>query len=419
MADLIVQALVFLLMITVSAVAFSLIYVRVMRGGFSNSRFDASVGGIPEVNFSDVLGADEALREAREVVEFLHDAKEFAAVGARVPRGVLLVGPPGTGKTLLAKAIAHEAKVPFYRLSGAEFVEVFVGVGASRIRSLYKKARKHPAAIVFIDEIDALGRSRVFGQFGGQESNQTLNQFLVELDGFGSDSGMVITIGATNMEETLDPALLRPGRFDRKIHVGLPDMRGRQAILEHYLAAVKADPRLDVPALARACTQMSGADLATLVNEAGILAVRHGRKVVSQDDLSLAMERLGIGLERPLRLSEEERRIVAYHEAGHALVGLAVAPTKRLHKVSIIPTGRQALGYTWAVDRQDRFLSSTDELCADLAVLMGGRAAEERVFGRATSGAASDLERAAAIADRMVLELGLGGLGPRYFRDRT
>ncbi len=421
MLDMLLQGLFFIVMVVVSAVIFALIYIRLMQGAFSGRSgwSGTSPAVAPDVSFEDVLGMDEAVREAREVVEFLQRARDFEAMGAHVPRGILLVGPPGTGKTLLAKAIAKEAGVPFYQLSGSDFVEVFVGVGASRVRALYKKARKHEAAIVFIDELDALGRARTAGFAGGQEGNQTLNQFLVELDGFTSrEGGMVITIGATNLEETLDPALLRPGRFDRKIHVGLPDLAGRKRILAHYLASVKAGRDVDVNALARASVNMSGADLATVVNEAGILAVRHGHAHVKQVDLTGAMERLGIGLQRAITLSVRERRIVAYHEAGHALIALARMPEKRLHKVSIIPTGRHALGYTWNVEREDRFLSDRAQLEAELAMLLGGRAAELLVFGSASTGAASDLARATEVADRMIRDFGLSELGPQRFRDR-
>ncbi len=421
MLEMLVQGLIFIGMVVISAIVFALIYVRLMQGALSgrNSWSGTNAAAAPDVTFDDVLGMDEAVREAQEVVDFLKRGKDFEAIGARLPRGVLLVGPPGTGKTLLAKAIAREAGVPFYQLSGAEFVEVFVGVGSARVRSLYKKARKQPAAIVFIDELDALGRSRSANMFGGQEGNQTLNQFLVELDGFQSrEGGLVITIGATNFEESLDEALLRPGRFDRKIHVGLPDLAGRKRILAHYLSGLKTGRDVDIPGLARACVNMSGADLATVVNEAGILAVRHGRRHVRQDDLASAMERLGIGMQRTIALSDEERRIVAYHEAGHALINLLLVPDKRIHKVSIVPTGRHALGYTWSVDREDRYLVHASRFEGELAVLMGGRAAEELLLGHASSGAANDLQHASAIAERMVWELGISELGPKRYKDR-
>ncbi|MBO9541764.1 AAA family ATPase [bacterium] len=419
MLEILIQLALTFVMIVLYAVVFCLVYARVMGGMFNRAKFDPSRETNNDVRFKDVLGIDEAKREAQEVVDFLKNAQTFERIGAKIPKGILLVGPPGTGKTLLAKAIANEAGVPFYSLSGADFVEVFVGVGASRIRSLYKKARKHPAAIVFIDEIDALGRSRSSNQFGGQEGNNTLNQFLVELDGFGRDSN-VITIGATNYEESLDTALLRPGRFDRKIHVGLPDLKGREALLAHYSRKVQLDRSVDLRALARAATNMSGADLASVVNEASILAVRERRSQVRHEDFSKAMERLGIGLENASHpLNPHERRVVAYHEAGHAVVSLRTQPHKRLHKASIIPTGRHALGYTWSVEREDRHLITREEYCSELAVLMGGRVAEEMVFGEVTSGAHSDLKRATKIAELLVWELGMLGGSPINYKELT
>lgn len=417
MLEMLTQFLVTLVMIVIYALIFSLVYARVMGGMFNRSKFRPSRETNDNVTFSDVLGIEEAKREAREVVAFLKNSTEFERIGAKIPKGILLVGPPGTGKTLLAKAIANEAGVPFYSLSGADFVEVFVGVGASRIRSLYKKARKHPAAIVFIDEIDALGRSRSQNQFGGQEGNNTLNQFLVELDGFGRGSN-VITIGASNFEESLDPALLRPGRFDRKIHIGLPDVKGREALLRHYAAKIRLDHGVDLKSIAHAATSMSGADLASVVNEASILAVRESRKAVRQDDLSRAMERLGLGLENASRtLGPHEKRVVAFHEAGHAITNLVLQPQKRLHKISIIPTGRHALGYTWAVELEDRFLVTKEEYLAELSVLMGGRVAEELVFDKITSGAHSDLKRATKIAELLVWELGMIDGLPMNYKD--
>lgn len=406
-------------MIVIYAVVFCLVYARVMGGMFNRAKFDPTRETNQDLRFGDVLGIDEAKREAQEVVEFLKNASAFERIGAKIPKGILLVGPPGTGKTLLAKAIANEAGVPFYSLSGADFVEVFVGVGASRIRKLYQKARKHPAAIVFIDEIDALGRSRSMNQFGGQEGNNTLNQFLVELDGFGRE-GNVITIGATNLEEALDAALLRPGRFDRKIHVGLPDVKGREALLKHYTGKVKLDRAVDLKALARAATNMSGADIASIVNEASILAVRERRQQVRHEDFSRAMERLGIGLENASRvLNPHERKVVAYHEAGHAIVNLTTQPHKRIHKVSIIPTGRHALGYTWAVEVEDRHLVTKGEYLAELAVLMGGRVAEEMIFGQVTSGAHSDIKRATKIAELLIWELGMRTESPINYKELT
>jgi len=419
MLDFIAQLAVTFLMIVVYAVVFVLVYAKVMGGAFSRGAKFAPAKDVGSVKFSDVLGVDEAKLEAQEIVDFLSNAGEYKRIGAKIPRGVLLVGPPGTGKTLLAKAIANEAGVPFYSLSGSDFVEVFVGVGASRIRKLYAKARKHPAAIVFIDEIDALGRTRSSGMFGSQESNQTLNQFLVELDGF-SKGGNVITIAATNLEESLDAALLRPGRFDRKLHIGLPDLKGREALLTHYSQKIQVESDVDLKALARAAVNMSGADLANMVNEASIMAVRAGRKRATHSDFSRAIERLGLGLEHAQTITAREREIVAYHEAGHALVNLYLQPHKRLHKVSIIPTGRSALGYTWAVNVEDRYLVGCDEYRSEIIALLGGRAAEALVFGEVTSGAHSDLKRATKLAELMVWELGMTSLGvPANYKEMT
>jgi cell division protease FtsH len=400
----------------VGALVFVFVYVKMMGNSFNKVEYKAQ--STDDVRFSDVLGVDEAKREAKEIVDFLKHADELKKIGGRIPKGILLVGPPGTGKTLIAKAIANEAGVPFFSLSGADFNEVFVGVGASRIRKLYKEARKHPAAIVFIDEIDALGRSRSANQFGGQESNNTLNAFLVELDGFGRDSN-VITIGATNYEETLDTALLRPGRFDRKVFVGLPSLEGREAILRHYLAKVKHEPVIDPQALARATAGMSGAELASVVNEATIMAIRDGRKRLNAADFSLAIERMGIGQEQQKTIGAKERAIIAYHEAGHAVVDYFSISAKRLHKVSIIPTGRSALGYTWSVNMEDKHLTSREEYIAEIAALYGGRLAEEMLFGAGcvTSGASSDLKRASAIAHAMVWDLGYAPGYPGSYRD--
>jgi cell division protease FtsH len=406
-----------LLGVTASALIFALVYVKVLGNSFNKASFKASKEANKHLRFEDVLGVDEAKREAKEVVDFLKRGDALKAIGAKAPRGILMVGPPGTGKTLLAKAIANEAGVPFFSLSGSDFVEVFVGVGASRIRKLYAAARKHKAAIVFIDEIDALARARSTNMFGGQESNNTLNAFLVELDGFGRDSN-VITIGATNMEESLDAALLRPGRFDRKVYVGLPSLEGREAILSYYLKRVKVSQNIDVRAIARATALMSGADLAAVVNEASILAVRDGREQLRQSDLAKGIERLGIGAEQSKTISVQERRIIAIHEAGHAVVGYFSASPKRLHKVSIIPTGRQALGYTWSVHTEDRHLTSHAEFICEIAGLFGGRLAEETVFGAAqvTSGAHSDLQRASQLAETMVLDLGFAPGFPGAYR---
>lgn len=409
-----------LLFVTLNALIFAFVYVKVLGNSFNKASIKATQAKNGHVGFADVLGVDEAKREAKEVVDFLRNADEFRRLGAKIPKGILMVGPPGTGKTLLAKAIANEAGVPFFSMSGADFNEIFVGVGAARIRKLYAEARKHKAAIVFIDEIDALARARSTNMFGGQESNNTLNAFLVELDGFGRE-GTVITIGATNMEESLDPAMLRPGRFDRKLHVGLPDLEGRKAILAHYIQRVQAEPSLDVAALARATTSMSGADLANVVNEATILTVREGRARVSQLDFAKAIERVCLGNEYTRQLNENERRTVAFHEAGHAVVSFFGNGAKRLHKVSIVPTGRGALGYAWAVHTEDRYLTTRDEYLAELAMLYGGRVAEEMIFGAScvTSGASSDLSRAAKLAETMVWDLGYAPGFPGAYRDLT
>lgn len=407
-----------LLFVTLNALIFAYVYIKMMNNSFGGGNFKASKAKNEDVRFADVLGVDEAKLEAKEVVDFLRHGDELKRIGARVPKGILLVGPPGTGKTLLAKAIANEAGVPFFSLSGADFNEVFVGVGASRIRKLYAEARKHKAAIVFIDEIDALARQRANNPYGGQENSNTLNAFLVELDGFGRE-GNVITIGATNLDEVLDPALLRPGRFDRKIHVGLPSLEGRRAILEHYARRVRLEPAVDLDAVARATPSMSGADLAGLVNEGSILAVREGRKRLRQADFTRAIERIGLGQVQQKTIIERERRTIAYHEAGHAVVDFFSASPKKLHKVSIIPTGRNALGYTWSVHVEDRHLTTREEFIAEIATLFGGRLAEEIVFGAAhvTSGASSDLKRVTAIAEAMVWDLGYAPGFPGAYRD--
>jgi cell division protease FtsH len=400
----------------IGALVFVYVYIKMMSNGFNKVTYKSK--STDNVRFADVLGVDESKQEAKEIVDFLKHAEELKKIGGRIPKGILLVGPPGTGKTMLAKAIANEAGVPFFSLSGADFNEVFVGVGASRIRKLYEEARKHPAAIVFIDEIDALGRSRSSNQFGGQESNNTLNAFLVEMDGFGRDSN-VITIGATNYEESLDTALLRPGRFDRRVYVGLPSLEGREAIIRHYLLKVKHEPTVSAPALARATAGMSGAELAGIVNEATIMAIRDGRKRLNSADFSLAIERLGIGQEQSKTIGPKEREVIAYHEAGHAVVDFFSISPKRLHKVSIIPTGRSALGYTWSVQQEDKHLTSREEFIAEIAALYGGRLAEEMLFGAGcvTSGASSDLKRASQIAHMMVWDLGYAAGYPGAYRD--
>ena len=368
------------------------------------------------VRFDDVAGADEAVEELREVVEFLKDPERFAELGARIPRGVLLCGPPGTGKTLLARAVAGEADVPFLTLSGSDFVEMFVGVGASRVRDLFKQASAKAPAIVFVDEIDAVGRQRGAGVGGGHdEREQTLNQLLVEMDGFDATSG-VILVAATNRPDVLDPALLRPGRFDRRIVVDLPDVRGRRAILDVHARHKPMAADVDLATVARRTPGFSGADLANVLNEAALLAVRRGADELAGADVTAAIERVLAGPERLGRLmSAEERHTVAVHEAGHALVGHVLPHTDEVHKISIVARGA-ALGYTVMLPTEDRHLHSRSELSDLLAMTLGGRSAEEVVFGEITTGATDDIQRATTIARAMVVEYGMSEhLGPRRF----
>jgi cell division protease FtsH len=360
------------------------------------------------VTFNDVAGVDEAKDELREVVDFLKDPTGYSRLGGRMPKGVLLVGPPGTGKTLLAKAVAGEAKVPFFSISGSEFVEMFVGVGAARVRDLFQQAREKAPAIIFIDELDALGRARGIGAYGGHdEKEQTLNQLLVELDGFDSRSGLVI-LAATNRPEILDPALLRAGRFDRQVLVDRPDKKGRVQILQVHMKRVKLAPDIDAEKVAALTPGFTGADLANLVNEAALLATRRGADAVSMADFGNAVERIVAGLEKRNRLlNPKEREIVAYHEMGHALVALALPGVDPVHKVSIIPRGIGALGYTIQRPTEDRFLMTREELENKMAVLLGGRAAELIVFGHLSTGAADDLRRVTDIARSMVTRYGM------------
>ena len=365
------------------------------------------------VTFKDVGGADEAVAELREVTEFLTDPTRFQRLGGRMPKGVLLVGPPGTGKTLLARATAGEAGVPFYSLSGSEFVEMFVGVGASRVRDLFEQAKKTAPSIIFIDELDALGKARGFGTMGGHdEREQTLNQLLAEMDGFESTRG-VIVMAATNRPEVLDPALLRPGRFDRQISVELPDLIGRQQILDIHTRQVVLAPDVELETVARVTPGFSGADLENVVNQAALLAARREKVSVEMTDFNEAIERVVAGSERRTRaMNEKEKRTVAVHESGHALVASLLPGTDPVHKVSIVPRGR-ALGYTWQRPVEDRYLLSETELRARLAVLLGGRVAEALEFGEASTGAADDLARATDLARRMVTEYGMSpALGP-------
>jgi cell division protease FtsH len=359
------------------------------------------------VRFTDVAGVDEAKEELREVIEFLKTPGKFTQIGGRIPKGVLLVGPPGTGKTLLAKAVAGEAGVPFFSISGSEFVEMFVGVGAARVRDLFDQAKSKAPCIIFIDELDALGKARGVGPMAHEEREQTLNQLLVEMDGFDSRAG-VILMAATNRPEILDPALLRAGRFDRHVLVDRPDRKGRVAILEIHARDVKLAPDVDLDKVAGMTPGMAGADLANVINESALLAVRRGGDAVRQKDLEEAVERVIAGLEKKNRvLSKAERERVAHHEVGHALVALSIPGADPVQKISIVPRGIAALGYTLQLPTEDRFLLTRTELETKIAVLLGGRTAEELVFGEASTGAHDDLRRATDIAKRMVKEYGM------------
>jgi len=373
-----------------------------------------------KVTFADVAGVEEAKAELVEVVEFLKNPKRFTQIGARIPKGVLLVGPPGTGKTLMAKAVAGEAGVPFFSISGSEFVEMFVGVGSSRVRDLFEQAKKQAPCIVFIDELDAIGKSRASNGFygGNDEREQTLNQLLTEMDGFSGGEQTVIVLAATNRPETLDPALLRPGRFDRQVLVDRPDLLGRMAILEIHAQAVKLGADVNLKAIATRTPGFAGADLANLVNEAALLAARNGREAVAQEDFAEAVERLVAGLEKKSRvLNETEKKIVAYHEVGHALVGALMPGSSKVEKISIIPRGMAALGYTLQLPTEDRFLMSETELEGQIATLLGGRSAEEVIFGSITTGASNDLQRATDLAERMVTTYGMSKvLGPLAYQ---
>ena len=369
-----------------------------------------------KVTFDDVAGVEEAKTELAEIVEFLKSPQRFTSIGARIPKGVLLVGPPGTGKTLMAKAVAGEAGVPFFSISGSEFVELFVGAGAARVRDLFEQAKKKAPCIIFIDELDAIGKSRASGGFvgGNDEREQTLNQLLTEMDGFAAGDATVIVLAATNRPETLDPALLRPGRFDRQVLVDRPDLAGRLKILEIYAAKVKLDDEVDLKTIATRTPGFAGADLANLINEAALLAARNRREKVTQFDLNEAIERIVAGLEKKSRvLNEKEKKIVAYHEVGHALVGAVMPGGGKVAKISIVPRGMAALGYTLQMPTEDRFLMSESELRDQIATLLGGRAAEEIVFGSVTTGASNDLQRATDLAERMVTTYGMSKiLGP-------
>ncbi|MDD2990664.1 MAG: ATP-dependent zinc metalloprotease FtsH [Zoogloea sp.] len=384
-----------------------------LGGGFMNlgkSKAKVYVEANTGVSFEDVAGVDEAKDELKEVVGFLKDPKASGRLGGRVPKGVLLVGPPGTGKTLLAKAVAGEAGVPFFSISGSEFVEMFVGVGAARVRDLFEQARAKAPAIIFIDELDAMGRARgAFGGMGGghDEKEQTLNQLLVELDGFDSSSGLVL-LAATNRPEVLDPALLRAGRFDRQVLVDRPDKKGRIAILDVHMKKITLAANTDAEKVAALTPGFSGAELANLVNEAALVATRRNGESVTVEDFTVAVERIVAGLEKKNRvLNEHERTVVAYHEMGHALVAMGLPGTDPVHKISIIPRGVGALGYTIQRPTEDRFLMTRAELENKMAVLLGGRAAEQLIFGEVSTGAADDLQKVTSIARSIVMRFGM------------
>jgi len=391
-----------------------------MQGGgnrvmsFAKNKAKLFLDNRPKVTFADVAGCDESKEELQEVVEFLKDPGKFASIGARIPKGVLLLGPPGAGKTLLARACSGEAEVPFFSISGSDFVEMFVGVGAARVRDMFEQAKKYNPCIVFIDEIDAVGRQRGAGLGGGHdEREQTLNQLLVEMDGFDATTGIIL-IAATNRPDILDPALLRPGRFDRQIVVDRPDLKGREEILKVYIRKVKIADDVDIEVIAKRTPGFVGADLANLVNEAALLTARKNRKAISMGEFEEAIDRVLAGPERRSRLiSQHEKEIIAYHEVGHALVAKLLPGCDPVHKVSIIPRGHRALGYTLQLPEEDRFLMSKKELINRISVLLGGRVAEEIHFEDITTGAQNDLERATQIARQMVTEFGMSDrLGP-------
>lgn len=362
----------------------------------------------PKVKFADVAGNDEAKEEVQELIEFLRSPDRYIKLGAKIPKGVLLVGPPGTGKTLLAKAVAGEAEVPFFSVSGSSFIEMFVGVGASRVRDLFDQAKKEAPSIIFIDELDAIGKSRAMGHIGGNdEREQTLNQMLAEMDGFGAESP-VIVLAATNRPEILDPALLRPGRFDRQVLVDKPDFKGRVEILKVHAKNVKLSDDTDLEELAKLTAGLAGADLANIINEAALLAGRESQESVSQQNLKEAVERAIAGLEKKSRrISPKEKKIVAYHESGHAIISQITKGSKKVNKVSIIPRGLAALGYTLNTPEENKYLVQKHELIAEVDVLLGGRAAEELFIGEISTGAANDLERATDIIKSMIMYYGM------------
>ena len=397
-------------------------FMRQMQGGgtkalsFGKARARLLTEKQNRITFTDVAGVEEAKEELQEIIEFLKDPQKFQKLGGRIPKGVLLMGPPGTGKTLLARAIAGEASVPFFSISGSDFVEMFVGVGASRVRDLFEQGKKHAPCIIFMDEIDAVGRHRGAGLGGGHdEREQTLNALLVEMDGFESNEG-VILIAATNRPDVLDPALLRPGRFDRQVIVGRPDIRGREEILKVHIKKIPLDDDVDLAILARGTPGFSGADLANLVNEAALLAARENKQLVQMKDFESSKDKVLMGVERKsLILSEEERRATAYHEAGHALVAKLIPGSDPIHKVTIIPRGR-ALGVTTQLPIDEKHNYHRDFLMDNIAILMGGRVAEELVFSWISTGAGNDLERATELARKMVCEWGMSDkMGPLTF----
>jgi cell division protease FtsH len=415
---LLINALPFLLLI--GFLAFTL---RQMQAGgnkalsFGKSRAKLLNNQQKRITFKDVAGVEEAKEELEEIIEFLKDPQKFQKLGGKIPKGVLMVGPPGTGKTLLAKAVAGEANVPFFSISGSDFVEMFVGVGASRVRDLFEQGKKNAPCIIFIDEIDAVGRHRGAGLGGGHdEREQTLNQLLVEMDGFESNDG-VILIASTNRPDVLDPALLRPGRFDRRVMVGRPDIKGRDAILKVHTRKIPLDENVDVSVIARGTPGFTGADLANIVNEAALNAARFNKKVVTMTDFEIAKDKVLMGAERKsMVLSDSEKKLTAYHEAGHTLVGLKVPSADPVHKVSIIPRG-MALGVTMQLPEGDRHSYTKEYLLSQIAILMGGRIAEELYFGaeQVTTGASNDIERATELARAMVCEYGMSELGPLTF----
>jgi cell division protease FtsH len=409
-------------------IGFWIFYMKQMQAGgsktmsFGKSRARLMSEKNNKITFNDVAGIDEAKEELAEIVDFLKDPKKFQKLGGKIPKGCLLVGLPGTGKTLLAKAIAGEAKVPFFSISGSDFVEMFVGVGASRVRDMFNQGKKHAPCLIFIDEIDAVGRHRGVGFGGGNdEREQTLNQLLVEMDGFEANEGVII-IAATNRPDVLDPALMRPGRFDRQIVISIPDIAGREKILNVHIKNITIAPNVDVRTIARGAPGFSGADLANLVNEAALIAARKNKKVVTNDDFEYARDKIMMGMERrSMIVKDEEKLLTAYHEAGHAITGLNLEASDPIHKATIVPRGR-ALGLVMRLPEHDRVSLTRAKMCADLIVGMGGRAAEEIIFGqeKVTSGASSDIKQVTNLARSMVTKWGMSDLiGPLLYYDDT